>query len=226
MTKKILLPALALSVCLTATARPRTDNTGSFIKDCDLRISIGGSPTTAANYFTGGSAVRLGYRPIYPDNEPLSELYKDYVGPVTTSGAVIAGFNYRFSNLLSTGVHLGFTSLWKDNYNGVTETISSTDTGQAVYLLPYFRVNCFERPALRLYMSTALGMGKYFGFNELKGWRRDYDGRKYFEDKSLKFEAQFTLFGLEVGKDRFFGCLEFGIGTLYNGAGIGAGYRF
>lgn len=226
MTKKKLLLALAMSVCLTAAAQPEADTGHSFFKDCDVSISIGGRPSAAANYFTNGSLVTFGNYYIDPEEKPLSNLYKDYTGPVTTSGVIMATFNYRYSSLLSAGVHLGFTSLWRDNYNGVTETVSSTEKGQAIYLLPYIRVNYLDHNALRMYMSTAAGMGKYCGFSELKGWRRDYDGRKYFEDHSLKFDTQFTLLGMEVGKGKFFGCLEVGIGTLYNGASIGAGYRF
>lgn len=224
-TKKLLFSALALSMCLTVSARETGSDTHSFIRDCDVRITVGGSPTAAANYFSDGSIFR-GHFDYYPVEEALGELYKDYSGPVMTSGNISASFNYRFCNLLSTGVNLGFTGMWMDNYNGVTDEITSRENGLALYLLPYLRVNYLNRKAIRLYMTTSLGAGKYFGFDELKGWRRDYEGKRYFEDNSLKFEAQLTLFGVEIGKGHWFGCFEMGIGTLYNGASIGAGYRF
>lgn len=223
---KFLAICASLSLCICAAAQNEEEEERPFIKDCDIRLTIGGSPTVAADYFTDGSVFR-GYSDIYYyDDEAMSRLYKDYIGPVKTSGAITASFNYRFCNLLSTGLNLAVTSIWTDHYNGVTDLITYRETGAAVYLLPYIRVNYINHKSFRMYMSTALGAGKYLGFEKLKGWRRDSDGKRYFEDESFKFEAQFTLLGMEIGKGPWFGCLEFGVGTLYNGASIGAGYRF
>lgn len=219
------LITLALAALLAGTVSFAQEQGGSFLQDCDIRLSVGGSPTVAADYLTDGSIFR-GDAFYYNNSETLSHLYKDYTGPVKTSGAICLAFNYRFTQLLSTGLTLGCTNLWYDNYNGITETVTDRENGTALYLMPYFRVNYVNGKAVRIYMSTSLGAGKYLGFKELKGWRRDYEGIKYWEDKSLKFEAQLTLFGMEIGRGNWFGCFEIGVGTMFNGASIGAGYRF
>ena len=213
--KKILAVLSALLVSAAAFAGDWTDG-------LSVSVGIGGRPQIATNYLTGN----WHYYDVDYNWSTLSGIYRDYRGPIMSTGTVSASATMKLGKKGEAGVDLAFAHLWYDSFNGITDKCTGRTTGAALYLLPCIRFYYLQKPKVRIYMGLEAGVGKYFGFSRLKGWRTNYDGAKYWEDESFKFEAQFVPFGMEIGNDRWFGLIELGGGSLYCGMKLGVGYRF
>ena len=187
----------------------------------EARLGIGGAPTVQSEFFSSGSRNYIG---LWFQADPLARMYKDYSGPLYTTGAVSGEFVMNFGPRASFTTLGGICCLWHDNFNGRTEEITGRDNGVMLYLAPGLRFYWVKKDIIRLYSGFYLGVSKYFGFDELKYSYRSENGIR-FVDESFKFLGQVTPIGLEVGR-KLYGFLEFGGGTVYCGASIGIGYKF
>jgi len=199
---------------------------GDWKEDLELRLTVGGSPITASEYFTDGHIIRGYYDFDYYSSQQLSSLYKDYRGPIKTIGAIGLNAQIKVTKKSKVGIDLYFNSLWYDTYNGITDAKTGREGGASLYLMPNYKWYYLNRDFLKIYMGASAGVGKYFGYDNLKGWRTNYEGQKYWIDESFKFETQITPLGFEIGRGDWYGIAEFGFGTIYCGMSVGVGYRF
>lgn len=189
----------------------------------EARLGIGGSPEVASEFFHSGS-YRYDVYDVWFPNNPLSRMYKDYSGPLYSTGAICGEFVMHFKPRTAFVAIGGLCSVWNDTFNGVTDAKTGRKTGVVLYLAPGLRGYWVKRDIIRLYSSFYVGISKYLGFDELKYSYRSDDGIRYV-DESFKFLGQITPIGIEVGR-KLYGFLEFGAGSVYCGASAGIGYKF
>lgn len=187
----------------------------------EARLGLGGAPVVESDYFTGGNSNYIG---LWFHADPLARMYKDYNGPLYTTGSICGEFVMHFSPKASFTALGGICCLWNDTFNGQTEIKTGHRSGVGVFLAPGLRYYWINKDVIRLYTGFYLGVSKYFGFDSLKYSYRSDEGIKYI-DESFRLLGQATPIGLEVGR-KLYGFLEFGAGTVFCGASIGIGYKF
>lgn len=190
-------------------------------EDIAMTVRLGiGTPGAGPDYFTDGTGSYT---------SGLSGIYGDYFGPATTSGTITADVSFSLSRHFALGIDLGFGHYSNTLYNGISDETVKKRHGYALYALPTVKIFYLEKPMVSLYSAAGLGIAKYAGFDNLINTytTTDYKGRTWSrtDNRTLKFEAQFTPFGIEVGK-RFFGFGEVCLGTMLFGVRGGIGYRF
>jgi len=137
-------------------------------------------------------------------------IYKDYRGPIMSTGNLGAEFNWNCNRWFNTSGYLGVCPLWTTIYDGLTPEAVKSYTGVAVRILPKAKVMWCNTPIVRVYSCVALGLTYCVGF--------PCGGR-------ILGDAQLGIAGVEVG-NKCYGSAEFGIGSLYNGIQIGFGFKF
>lgn len=180
------------------------------------RLGISGYPVSASNYYCSGYLFSFGkyYDDYYIGPSSLSQVYRDYNGPVKTTGTFIGSVDFIFSSGLALSIDGGLGFFWKDIYDGVSGMKKQRETGAALYLMPKFKGYYMRRPLVRLYGSIGLGASKFINFDKLD------------DDETVAFQTQIVPIGIEVGEKRLFGFMELGFGTVYTGANVGIGYKF
>lgn len=181
----------------------------------DLRIGASLVPVAGNRYFARTETYV---------NNTLADIYGDYRGPVQTTGTFTADMGILFKKWLGMDICLGACPFWMETFNGVTGARTGKKSGVAIYLMPKIRFTFLNREAVRLYANLGVGVGKYFGFDELQYSYATSYGRRYV-DNSFKPEIQFVPFGIEFGR-KVFGFCEVGVGTMYMGISAGIGYKF
>jgi len=182
------------------------------------RLGIG-SPGTGRDYFTEGSGS---------STTGLAGIYGDYYGPCKASGVITADVLFTMKYWLQCGITIGCGHYSNTLYSGLDGRVKKERNGYAVYIIPSVKMSYLNTNLVKLYASLGFGMGKYFGFDNLKGGSTyTVDGVTYSDeyDDTLKVESQFIPFGIEVGK-KIYGFGELCIGTMITGCRAGIGYRF
>lgn len=201
--KRISLSVLAffLAMPLFASARP-----GVIV-----HLGLSGSPLVAGKYYTDGGTARSTYG-------TMSSIYEDYMGPITTTGTIIAGVDIKLNRVVAISVDLGVNTIFSENFSGVTNQKIGTSYGVAAYLFPKAKLYYFDRTLIRMYGTIGVGIGKYFGYPS------STSSSQLFKNP-MKLEAQAVPFGIEVGK-KVFGFAEIGVGTIFMGVHAGVGLKF
>lgn len=221
MNYKRLLLASVLVISVTGLQAKEPSDCKEYV-----RLSISGAPLCAYDYFSEGTIFTSYDYYVGWYGSDLAGIYRDYKGPVNCTGLISAEYSARLWNHASLGVSLGISSLWYSEYNGITEELKGEKKGTAVYVVPVFRHYLLDKNRFKLYWSLSVGIGKYFGFDQLKGWRIDYYGRKYYEDNTFRMEGQLVPIGLEYNWDKIAVFMEYGVGTQFIGGGVGVSYKF
>jgi len=183
----------------------------------DLRLGIG--PTIVNSLYYTNNRINGHY---YPND--MSDIYGEYNGEVRSIGVISAEWTCYLTNRIQVGAYLGVTHLWNNIYSSINNEILGDKKATVAYLLPVFKIDYFKRPMVRMYGAFGAGIGKYFGFNGMKGSYNYESGTEQY-DYTLKFEGQITPFGIEVGR-KLYGFLEIGGGSICIGGRIGVGYKF
>ncbi len=123
-----------------------------------------------------------------------------------------------FARWFSLSADLSASFVWHDTFDAVSTERRGTKTGAVLCFIPQARLIFLNRPSVRLYGKFGLGAAAYLGFDRRVEDRID-------DDSSVTAAFQYVPFGIEVGK-KYFGFAEFGVGTIYSGIFIGAGYKF
>ena len=213
--------------------RERRFNRQPVKEKWDVRFSVAGAPSHAANLFLNGNGWTFNLVDYYVDvlnvrdygKEFMSYLYSDYYGPTRTLGAISIGADYAVCKWFSVSMDFAVTSFWRDRYNGVGGGPAGSDDGTAFYLLPRAKFMYMNRRYVRLYGSLGIGAAFYSGFDKLTYSYTDGRGSVQFEDNSFRPCGQFSPIGVEFG-NKLFGFAEIGIGSLYAGMQAGIGYKF
>lgn len=220
MIKKLTAMAAAMILCTAAFAQDETKAPVTF------RIGIAGTPSSQINYFYSGNAFGSYSYYDFEDDSKLSTIYRDYYGPVSTSGVITLGADFEIKKWLALSIDLGITPLWHDLYNGVTDKKIGSKSGVALQVIPSAKFYYLKRSNIRLYGSIGCGVGKYFNFDRLKYSYSSGSGYEYV-DESIQFEFQEAPIGLEISfLKKHFAFAEFGFGTMYCGMRAGVGYKF
>jgi len=193
MRRIILIFLLALSPSLMLSAQ---ENKVVLVP----RLSIATVTDNNVNAFKNYSYYSYDY--------PLAYVYGDYYSSTMTAGNITASLDIILSKRCAVSVDLGYTPMWRDAYDGITNQYLYTQRGGALNVLCMFKLFYMVRPVVRLYGDIGVGIAQYFS-----------------NDNSLEFAGQLVPFGIEVGK-KCFGFVEFGVGSSYMGARGGVGYRF
>ena len=137
--------------------------------------------------------------------------------------------SFRVNRWFSVGADLGFGYYGNTLYSGINGQPKKERKGYALYALPTARFIYLDKRSIRLYSALGVGVGKYLGFDNLvNSYSITYEGGRtytYTDDRTLKVEAQMSLFGVEFGKT-VFGFGEVTAGTMVTGVRGGIGYKF
>jgi len=147
----------------------------------------------------------------YAYDYPLAYYYSNIDTRLYHTGSFIASLDLILSKRCVVSLELGSTFLKQNVFISNDEFFHKKCA--VVSFVPQFKFYYLTRPIVRLYGTIGIGVTKYFG--------------SYISSslKKLNMAAQFTPFGIEIGRT-FFGFAELGIGNLYTGARAGIGYRF
>jgi len=213
--KKLLLCILVAGLSAAVSLKAQDD------EGLKMTVRLGiGTPGAGPDYFTEGTGSYT---------YGLSGIYGDYYGPATTSGTITADVSFMLGRHFALGIDLGFGHYGNTLYNGITDEVVKKRNGYALYAVPTIKVYYLDKNMVSLYSAAGLGVAKYAGFDNLINTytTTDYKGRtwSHTEDRTFKFEAQFTPFGIQVGK-RLFGFGEVCLGTMLFGVRGGIGYKF
>lgn len=139
----------------------------------------------------------------------MGDIYKDYQGPMYSTGLINLEFDYHVNKWLSMCCNLYTEGLWAEHMDGINDQVTGTDRGVVFTVLPYARFTYLTREWVRLYSGAGVG----------------------FVAGTMAGESEFYItphlipFGLSVGR-KFFGYLETGLGAAFCGINAGIGYRF
>lgn len=161
-------------------------------------------------FFRDGGCCDYDYW-LWPGEYPGERRY--YEGPGRFTGGIGLSYGYRVARWFETGVSLTYAGYFQNLYNSSDGSIASRARTHYVTLMPYARFSWLNSRTVRLYSSLHLGVQ----------WGSQ---QSYFDsaDKSFFLAAQFSPFGIRVGR-RLFGYAELGIGM--RGVVIcGIGYVF
>ncbi len=192
----------------------------------DVRIGLGAIPEHASDLLMGYGGLSIGhYDYYYYDNPTLPALYQDYQGGSNSTDAIGVDVLFHVSRRVDVGLGMYVNHLWYDTFNGVTQEKTGVHKAAAFYLAPSIRLYYMNKQYVRLYGQCSVGLAKYFNYDTLQYTRIDYDGIRRTVNDSRKAFGEFVPFGIEVGR-RFFFFMEAGVGSMYNGLCLGAGYKF
>lgn len=135
-------------------------------------------------------------------------LYRDYEGTRRMAGLVSAEYSINFRKRFTFAVGAYLSTVWNKVYQ-YDGTQQGSDMGLALTVMPTARFKYVSRDAFSMYGSA--GLGAMVG---------------YFQQEAYIYPTfQLVPLGLTFGR-KVYGFAEFGLGTLYIGANIGAGFRF
>lgn len=213
----VMCVALLMGLCSVASARDReaaSDSTVVAVKyntfKHGVRVGVSGTPLLLGLVTDVAGGMGFGYGADVWYHSDVSSLYRDYYGPLYTTGNVGAEFDWALKKWLTVSAGAYFTGFWASKYDGFTGNRMRDDSGVAVSLMGTVRFTYLNRKFVQMYSGLAAGafiIGSNAG--DMKG--------------SLHF--QLIPLGISVG-NRVFGFAEIGVGTLYMGGNIGLGYRF
>ena len=135
-------------------------------------------------------------------------LYRDYEGTRRMAGLVSAEYSINFRKRFTFAVGAYLSTVWNKVYQ-YDGTRQGSDMGLALTVMPTARFKYVSREAFTMYGSAGLGLMGGF----------------YDDDAYIYPTFQLVPLGLTFGR-KVYGFAEFGLGTLYIGANIGAGFRF
>ncbi len=135
-------------------------------------------------------------------------LYGDYEGTRRMAGLVSAEYSINFRKRFTFAVGAYLSTVWNKVYQ-YDGTRQGSDMGLALTVMPTARFKYVSREAFTMYGSAGLGLMGGF----------------YDDDAYIYPTFQLVPLGLTFGR-KVYGFAEFGLGTLYIGANIGAGFRF
>ena len=135
-------------------------------------------------------------------------LYRDYEGTRRMAGLVSAEYSINCRKRFTFAVGAYLSTVWNKVYQ-YDGTRQGSDMGLALTVMPTDRFKYVSREAFTMYGSAGLGLMGGF----------------YDDDAYIYPTFQLVPLGLTFGR-KVYGFAEFGLGTLYIGANIGAGFRF
>lgn len=141
--------------------------------------------------------------------EPLEYIYSDWSDDIRKTPVIGGDFSWTPKYWLTLKGNLGFTYLSHDNYSSLTGDVVAQCKSAVLTIMPEVQLNYVNSEWVRMYFGIGVGCSAYVGFGS----------------KPLRIDAQCDMLGMEIGK-KVFGFFEFGFGSLYTGAKLGAGYRF
>lgn len=142
---------------------------------------------------------------------PLNSHYRDYAGPMWSTGTLSGEFAINFRKWFSLAFDVAANATWRNYWNPVTDLKSKTISGFYIHVVPQARFYWLNRDNVRMYSSIGLGF--------MAGDALDWDEFLIYPS------AQINPLGIEVGR-KVFGFCEIGAGTMFTGGMAGIGYRF
>lgn len=203
MTKRLTIILCALMLCPLGLAAQNQDE---IPYRHEWRFGVAGYPLMDMLLYSDGwydYMIDPAFSYINPDR-----LYKDYEGTRRMIGLLSAEYsiNYRKRFTFAVGAYL--SSAWNKVYQ-YDGTRKGADVGFGLTIMPTARFKYVNREAFSMYGSAGLGIMAGF-----------------FDDEAYIYPTfQLVPLGLTFGR-KVYGFAEFGLGTLYIGANIGAGFRF
>lgn len=173
-----------------------------------VRFGWGGMPYLYANRFEDGIAIGKNHDFFF--NPTIADAYQDTHGSTMSTGAFTGDFNWNAGRFMNLSATMALCPVWSDRIDGVTLKKNGNDFGLAISIMPNIRLMYCNTRNVRIYSSVGLGLGFYPGFKKCD---------------AVCGEFQFNPVGVEVGR-KWYGFGEIGVGTLYSGGRIGAGYQF
>ena len=212
---------------VTATGRSEIPLIG--VDSASMRMSDGHSKTNIRRHeFSAGTGIvpgrySFGYDHTSPfDQSSLPGVYEmsRYYEREYVSGVWSLGYTYNFTRVISLQANLFYEAGWIDRYSRETRLKVAESFDSYLSAMASFRVNWFNRPAVRMYSYFGLGLSYNHTYNDpIEGLGQ---GQRF---NAVKVAFQFTPIGVMYG-GRFFGFAEIGAGHYFCGLALGAGYRF
>ena len=200
-----LVTALCALFLVCGSAAARTDSLSTGRNIWDIRLGVSAVPV---------SSVQVKRYSSYNYDKPLHNMYGDYSGPLISSPNFAAEAMVHLSKKSALGVAV---SACFHNYRIFSAVENdkqvSSVTSAALYVLPTYRLYYLNKDMVRLYGNVSLGLTSYFN--------TDISGSRYIPQVAFNISP----IGVEVGR-RWFGFAEIGLGTVYCGVSLGAGYKF
>lgn len=175
-----------------------------------VKAGWGSNPYLIGERFDEGSVIGSLSFDVVPYRRDMNSIYKDYHGDILSTGSFSGEFNWNCSRIVNMSGIFAMCPMWSASYDGVTGARAGTDFGMAIIMMPNFRLMYCNTPSVRAYSSLGMGFGLYPGFRE---------------SPAAHAEIEFAPFGIEIGR-KWFGFAELGVGTIYQGIRLGAGYQF
>lgn len=203
MTKRLTIILCALMLCPLGLAAQNQDE---IPYRHEWRFGVAGYPLMDMLLYSDGwydYMIDPAFHYLNPDR-----LYRDYEGTRRMIGLFSAEYsiNYRKRFTFAVGAYL--SSAWNKVYQ-YDGTRKGADVGFGLTIMPTARFKYVNREAFSMYGSAGLGIMAGF-----------------FDDEAYIYPTfQLVPLGLTFGR-KVYGFAEFGLGTLYIGANIGAGFRF
>lgn len=203
MTKRLTIILCALMLCPLGLAAQNQDE---IPYRHEWRFGVAGYPLMDMLLYSDGwydYMIDPAFHYLNPDR-----LYRDYEGTRRMIGLFSAEYsiNYRKRFTFAVGAYL--SSAWNKVYQ-YDGTRKGADVGFGLTIMPAARFKYVNREAFSMYGSAGLGIMAGF-----------------FDDEAYIYPTfQLVPLGLTFGR-KVYGFAEFGLGTLYIGANIGAGFRF
>lgn len=210
----LLAAICSLSATATATAQEEVADLASvvesrqFVPQHELRLSAGYYPVPASGNYHNY------YHHFAGDYDYLGDRYSSgYLVHKTdrmVSGAWTLSYDYRIKKWVDIGASLSYYGEYSSLYSNVDNTLLRRLNFTCISVMPVVRFTWLNRPWVRMYGSTGLGV-------------RFDTGRRQYGRSLTAFAGQISV-GLAVGKS-FFGFAEVGAGA--HGVLIaGFGYKF
>lgn len=138
-----------------------------------------------------------------------------YQGAKYISGAISAGYTYRFTSWFELSCNLSYSGSYRNNYDIYTSEYVYSSPIHQISLTPVARFVWLNREYVKLYSS--IGLGVAIVIEREQGIKAGY----YFTDSGSAF---CNPIGIKVGK-KVYGFGELSLGTLGIFT-VGIGYRF
>ncbi|MCQ2180513.1 MAG: hypothetical protein MJY50_00420 [Bacteroidales bacterium] len=205
MKTNLTLLAVSAFLLFFETAFAQADSLQAKRQPWDIRVGMSGvSPS--ANQVRRYSAYTVG--------KPLTTMYGDYPGPLTSTNNIGAEAMMHLSRRSAVGMGLSACFHNYKTYSSIEKGVQkSSVTSAAICILPTYRLYYTDKEIVRLYGGVSLGLTSYFN--------TDISGAGYVP----KLAFNVSPIGIEVGR-KWFGFMEMGLGTVFCGVSFGAGYKF
>ena len=202
MTKRLTVILCALLLCPLGLAAQNKDD---IPYRHEWRFGLAGLPLMDSFMYTDGYFENIDPNVYYLDPD---RLYKDYEGTKRMFGLVTAEYSINFRKRFTFAVGAYLSTGWNRvyRYDG-TKKAPEIDLGLTIMTTARFKY--ISRKAFNMYGSVGLGL--IAGLSEREAY--------------IYPTFQIVPLGFTFGR-KVYGFAEFGLGTLYVGGNIGAGFRF